>query len=77
MEFFNGILPYIQLTLSLLLVIGILVQQSDASLGAVFGGGNDAGGSARTRRGPEKTIFNATIIISVLFVIAVVLGLLI
>ena len=77
MEFLNGILPYLHIALGFLLVVGILIQQSDASLGAVFGGGNDAGGASRTRRGIEKTIFNGTIVIAILFIISVILGLLI
>ncbi len=76
MAFLEGILPYMQLALSFLLVVGILMQQSDASLGAVFGGGNDAGGGSRTRRGMEQTLFNATIAIAILFVLSVVVGLL-
>ena len=48
----------------------ILVQQSDAGLGAVFGG-SDGGGINRTRRGSEKIIFNATIVVSTLFVLSV------
>lgn len=77
MEFLTGILPYTQVALGLLLVVGILIQQSDASLGAVFGGGNDAGGVKRTRRGPEQTLFNGTVAISIAFVLSVLLGLLI
>lgn len=48
----------------------ILMQQSDAGLGAVFGG-TDGGGINRTRRGSEKIIFQATIVIGILFVLSV------
>lgn len=46
------------------------MQQTDASLGAVFGGG-DTGTSGRTRRGFELTLFKSTIVIAILFVLAV------
>ncbi len=75
MEFLGNILPYVQLVLSVLLVVGILMQQSDASLGAAFGGGNDAGGVQHTRRGAEKVVFDGTIIISILFVLSIVIEL--
>ena len=64
-----SILPYIQIFLSVILITAILMQQTDASLGAVFGGG-DSGTTGRTRRGFEKTLFKATIVIAVLLVIA-------
>jgi protein translocase SecG subunit len=63
----SSILPYIQIFLAVILITAILMQQTDASLGAVFGGG-DSGGSGRTRRGFEKTLFKATIVIAILFV---------
>jgi len=77
MELLSGVLPYVQIVLAILLIVGILMQQSDASLGAVFGGGNDAGGVKRTRRGLEKILFNSSIVIAILFVLSAVLALLI
>jgi protein translocase SecG subunit len=65
----SSILPYIQIFLAVILVTAILMQQTDASLGAVFGGG-DSGPSGRTRRGFEMTLFKGTIVIAILFVLA-------
>ncbi|OHA91290.1 MAG: preprotein translocase subunit SecG [Candidatus Zambryskibacteria bacterium RIFCSPHIGHO2_01_FULL_49_18] len=62
-------LPYIQIVLSVLLVAGILLQRSEASLGSAFGS-DSAGGTRFTRRGFEKTLFNGTILIAVLFVLS-------
>jgi len=62
-------LPWIQIILSFILVAFILLQQSSASAGSAFGGG-DSDGTHHTRRGPEKTIFNATIIIAILFALS-------
>jgi preprotein translocase subunit SecG len=66
----GSFLSYIQIILAVILVIAILMQQTDASLGAVFGGG-DTSSSGRTRRGFEKTLFQATIAIAALFVLSV------
>jgi len=59
-------LPYAQIIISLLLIGGILLQRSEAALGAAFG--QDTMNSTRyTRRGFEKYLFVATIIIAILF----------
>ncbi len=70
------ILPYIQIILSLLLIAGVLLQRSEASLGSAFGGDGTIGGRF-TRRGLEKTIFNATLVIAILFALSAFAGLLI
>ncbi len=61
-----GILPYIQLVLSVLLVGSILLQQTGASLGGAFGGDNFSA-AYHTRRGSELFLFWASIVIAVLF----------
>ena len=76
MENLAKILPYIQIILSILLVITILMQQTGNDLGGAFGGGNNFSGG-HTRRGIEKTLFNITIVISILFVISAFVTLLI
>ena len=75
MTFLAGLLPYIQIALSLLLIGAILIQQSDASVGSAFGGGDSFSAVQHTRRGFEKVIFNATIVIGILFVISAFLAL--
>ncbi|MCX6701782.1 MAG: preprotein translocase subunit SecG [Candidatus Zambryskibacteria bacterium] len=64
-----GIMPYIQIVLSVLLIGGILLQQSEAGLGGAFGGGDGFSSGYHTKRGAEKIIFIATIVIAVVFVI--------
>ncbi len=59
-------LPYIQLALSALLVVVVLIQTSEAGLGSSFGS-DGASSNFRTRRGLDKVIFIATIIIAILF----------
>lgn len=60
------ILSYIQVILSVLLIVGVLLQRSEASLGAAFGSDSAMGGRFM-RRGFEKLLFNATLVIAVLF----------
>jgi preprotein translocase subunit SecG len=73
METLQAVLPYAQIVLSLLLIIGIVLQNRGASLGGAFGGDNFAS-TFYKRRGAEKFLFNSTIVIAVLFVIAAILG---
>ena len=63
-----GIIPYVQIVLSLLLMTGVLLQQTEAGLGGAFGGGDGFSSGHHTKRGAEKTIFIATIVIAILFV---------
>lgn len=76
MENISNLLPYIQIILSVLLITAVLLQQSDAGLGGAFGGSDDFSGE-HIRRGFEKTLFNTTIVLSLLFIISAFLVLLI
>jgi protein translocase SecG subunit len=67
-------LAYIQIFLAVILGILVLIQHSEGSLGAAFGGGSLDSGST-TRRGPELWIFRITIVVACLFVAAAVLNL--
>lgn len=70
----EAILPYIQIILSLLLIVMILMQQSEAGLGAIFGGsGNDT--FHHTRRGFEKVLFRATIVVATFFALSALIPL--
>ncbi|MEQ1499746.1 MAG: preprotein translocase subunit SecG [Parcubacteria group bacterium] len=62
------IIPYAQIVLSVLLIIGVLLQQSDAGLGSGFGGGDGFSSGHHTKRGAEKTIFIATIVVAIVLV---------
>jgi preprotein translocase subunit SecG len=76
MVFLQGILPYVQITLSVLLIVAILLQRTGASLGGAFGADNFSSGF-HTRRGLEKTLFYATIILGILFALSALVNLLI
>ncbi len=59
-------LNIIQIIISITLIVIILIQVKGETGGSVFGGG---AGVARTRRGLERTLFNATIVLSVIFLL--------
>ncbi len=71
-----GVLPYIQIVLSVALIICILLQQTGASLGGAFGGDNFSA-AYHTRRGMEKYLFWTSIVIAVLFALCALLALVI
>ncbi len=53
---------------AILLILLILLQQRGASLGAGFGGSGELN---TERRGLEKSLFNATIVVVVIFVLSI------
>ena len=66
---FENYLNLAQLLISILLVVVVLLQSRGGDIGAAFGGGGGGGGgSFRTRRGLEKTLFQLTIVLAVIFV---------
>ena len=72
----QAILPYVQLALSILLVAAVLLQQTGSGMGGAFGGDNFSAGF-HTRRGVEKMLFNATIVLAVLFGLSAFIALII
>ncbi len=76
METLKAVLPYAQIVLSLLLILGIVLQNRGASLGGAFGGDNFAS-TFYKRRGAEKFLFQATIVVAILFVLSAIAGFLI
>ncbi len=53
-----------QLIVAVLLILSIMLQQRGAGLGGIFGG---EGNVYRTKRGLEKGLFVATIVLAVVF----------
>ena len=74
MSAISVILPYIQIALAVLLTVAVLLQQSDAGAGGAFGG-SDSVSTWRTRRGFEKFLFSATIVLAVLFIASAIVAL--
>lgn len=71
----KALLPYIQLVLSVLLVASILLQQTGSQVGGAFGGSDNFSSAFHTRRGLEKGLFAATIIIAILFAASALINL--
>jgi protein translocase SecG subunit len=53
------------------------MQRSEGATGGIFGGTDNWNAAYHTRRGSEKFLFNATIVLGVLFVITSLLALII
>ena len=56
-----------QIIVSVLLIIVLLLQAKGTGLGGIFG--SDVSSVFRTKRGLEKTLFQFTIILSVIFIL--------
>jgi preprotein translocase subunit SecG len=67
----HSVLQVLELLSAVLLMLGVLLQtpKSSTGLGGTIGGGSDAGGGYRTKRGIEKTLFQITIGMTVVFVL--------
>lgn len=70
MNTLQTVLPYVQIALSVLLIIAVLLQQSSSGLGGAFGEGNNFGTGYHTRRGFEQVLFISTIVLSILFALS-------
>ena len=57
-------LNVLQIGLAILLMFAVLLQQRGAGLGAGFGGDSTV---FTTKRGAEKVLYNATIVLGILF----------
>lgn len=62
----SKILTIIQIVVGVTMSIVILIQNKGVGLSQTFGGGGD-GNVYQTKRGAEKVIFRATIVLVVLF----------
>lgn len=69
----DSILQIITVASAILMIISILLQQRGASLGAGFG---STGELYTARRGIDKNLFEATIVLAVIFVLSILAGLL-
>lgn len=69
----DSILQIITVGSAFLMVVAILLQQRGATLGAGFG---SSGELYTTRRGLDKNLFEATVVLAVVFVLSILVGLL-
>jgi preprotein translocase subunit SecG len=64
---FDNYLNLAQLLISIVLIAVVLLQARGTDIGAALGGAS-SGSAFRTRRGLEKTLFQLTIILAIIFV---------
>lgn len=69
----DTILQVITVGSAVLMMLAILLQQRGATLGAGFG---SSGELYTTRRGLDKNLFEATIVLAVIFILSILAGLL-
>ena len=65
-----SILALIQIVLSVLLGASVLLQHRGGGVGSLFGGGGEM---YQTKRGAEKVLFWATIVLAALFLVVALL----
>ncbi len=69
---FQDYINIAQILVAILLSVVLLLQAKGSGIGSALGGGTS--GSFRTRRGVEKTLFQLTIIIAIIFLIVAAFG---
>lgn len=69
----DTVLQIITVGSAILMMLAILLQQRGATLGAGFG---SSGELYTTRRGLDKNLFEATVVLAVIFVLSILAGLL-
>lgn len=62
------LLQYVTMATGILMIVCVLLQQRGASLGAGFG---SSGELYTTRRGLDKSLFDATIFLAVIFILSI------
>ncbi|MGK2896803.1 MAG: preprotein translocase subunit SecG [Candidatus Saccharimonadales bacterium] len=63
-----AILQYVTIGSGVLIIVCVLLQQRGASLGAGFG---SSGELYTTRRGLDKSLFDTTVVLAVIFVFSI------
>jgi preprotein translocase subunit SecG len=69
---FEDFINIAQILLSTILVLVLLLQAKGAGISQTLGGGS--GSSFRTRRGIERSLFNLTIVIAVVFLVVSIIS---
>lgn len=69
----KSVISIIQIILGVLLILVIIIQQKGSGLGSAFGGDM---GFYRSKRGVEKLLFYATIVLSTALIVSSLVGLL-
>jgi preprotein translocase subunit SecG len=67
-------LNWAQIIISVALIVIVILQARESSAGSLFGGSDSP--VYRTRRGVERTIYNSTIVLAVVFFVLAILNVL-
>lgn len=70
----NTFITVLQIILSVLLIVCIILQAKGTGLGSSFGGVGGGGSVYSSRRGLERAVFIATIVIASLFLVSSIIG---
>ena len=63
-----NIISILQIIVSIALIVVVLLQERSSEASGIFGGGgSDGGGHFQKRRGFERTLFQGTVVLAVLF----------
>ena len=68
----KAVISLIQIVVGILLILVIIIQQKGSGLGSTFGGDF---GFYRTKRGAEKLLFLTSFVLSAVFIILALIGL--
>ena len=60
-----NLIPILQIVVSIAIIVLILLQERSSGMSGLLGG--DGSGTFQTRRGFERAIFMATIVLAILF----------
>ena len=69
----DSVLQIVTVGSAILMILAILLQQRGASLGAGFG---SSGELYTTRRGLDKNLFEASVVLAVIFVLSILFSIL-
>jgi preprotein translocase subunit SecG len=69
---FEDYINIAQILLATLLTLVLLLQAKGSGIGSALGGGTSS--SFRTRRGVEKTLFQLTIVLAIVFLLVSIIG---
>jgi preprotein translocase subunit SecG len=58
----------LQIVISSILIVAVLLQAKGSGFGAALGGMSGGGSTFRTKRGLERTLFQATILLTIVFI---------
>jgi len=74
-QLYMTLLTLAQIIISIILVVLILLQEQSGETSGIFGGAGGGGGFYQRKRGWERGLFMATVILAILFAILGILNL--